>query len=67
MPESFTKLERHVLRAFRQALADGRNDVADHLLYALEALDPEVQRPALRYACQSFLKPRDDDPPPTLN
>jgi len=33
-------LERRILAAFRQALADGRFDVAEHLLCALEALIP---------------------------
>lgn len=56
MPRTFNKLERHVLKAFRQALADERSDVADHLLGALEALDPDFQGLTLRAACRSILE-----------
>ncbi|MBX6747302.1 MAG: hypothetical protein IRY87_35170 [Acetobacteraceae bacterium] len=33
-------LESRILAAFQQALAEGCLDVAEHLLCALEALDP---------------------------
>ena len=35
-------LERRTLAAFRQAVDDGRLDVAEHLLHALEVLGPDV-------------------------
>ena len=35
-------LENRILAAFKQALEEGRVDVAEHLLCALEALDPGV-------------------------
>jgi hypothetical protein len=56
MPKKFDELERQVLRAFRRALADGRLDVAEHLLQALEVLDPEFEGLAVRDACRSILK-----------
>ena len=57
MPRSFDALERQVFLAFEQAVADKRLDVADHLLYALDALDPEFEGPAIRRACRSILEP----------
>ncbi|WP_230534597.1 hypothetical protein [Microvirga roseola] len=54
MPRNYDQLEQQVLRASKQALADGRTDVADHLLYALEALDLDAEGPALKSACQSI-------------
>ncbi|MBM1170115.1 hypothetical protein [Microvirga arabica] len=57
MPRSFDALERQVFLAFEQAVADKRLDVADHLLYALEALDPEFEGPAIHRACRSILEP----------
>lgn len=71
MLRSFDELERKVFLAFEQALADKRLDVADHLLYALEALDPECEGPAIRRACRSILDPgsavevAEDAPPET--
>ena len=55
MPRSFDALEQQVSQAFEQALADRRLDVADHLLQALEALDPEFEGSAIRRACHSIL------------
>ena len=57
MPHSFDTLARQVFLAFEQAVADKRLDVADHLLSALEALDPEFEGPAIRRACRSNLEP----------
>lgn len=48
MPGAFDNLERQVLGALQQALADKRMDVADHLLRALEALDPARESAARR-------------------
>ncbi|QRM34704.1 hypothetical protein [Microvirga sp. VF16] len=62
MPHRFSNLEEQILRAFEQALADNRLDVADHLFYALEALDPEFEGAALRRACRSILHATDEAP-----
>lgn len=43
MPQNYDKLERYILKAIQQALAEDRQDVADKLLYALEALDAEFE------------------------
>lgn len=40
MPCSCTRLEAAILTAFKQAVADNRLDIAEHLLKALEALEP---------------------------
>lgn len=56
MPRDFDHLERQISRAFERALADRRLDVADHLLQALEALDPEFERAPMRRACSSILE-----------
>ena len=37
-----SRLERRTLAAFRQAVDDGRLDVAEHLLRALEVLKPDL-------------------------
>lgn len=62
MPRNYEKLEGQVLKAFQQALADERMDVADHLLRALEALDPEFEGVTLRAACRSILETTKDAP-----
>jgi hypothetical protein len=36
------RLEKRTLAAFRQAVDDGRLDVAEHLLRALEVLGPDA-------------------------
>ena len=46
MPGAIDNLERQVLGALQQALADKRMDVADHLLRALEALDSDRESAA---------------------
>ena len=56
MPRRFDELELSVLRAFRQALADDRMDVAEHLLRALETLDPNVDGGVLRDAYRCVLQ-----------
>jgi hypothetical protein len=56
MPRTYNKLERYVPKAFQQALADERSDVADHVLSALEALDPEFEGRSMRAACRSILE-----------
>lgn len=57
MPIQFHELERLVLGAFRQALADGRLDVAEHLLHALERLQPTPEPgSSLAAACKAFLR-----------
>lgn len=51
-------LESRILAVFQQALAEGRLDVAEHLLCALEALDPgAMPGPALSEAYVSAAKP----------
>ncbi|MBA3516065.1 MAG: hypothetical protein H0T75_00025 [Rhizobiales bacterium] len=40
MPDRPAALEDQILTAFKRALAEGRSDVAEHLLRALEALQP---------------------------
>ncbi len=40
MPHPHIPLEEQILTAFKRALSEGRMDVAEHLLKALEALDP---------------------------
>lgn len=40
-PDLPTPLEDQILAAFKRALAEGRLDVAEHLLQALEALQPD--------------------------
>ena len=37
------RLESRIVAAFKQALAEGRLDVAEHLLCALEALCPDAR------------------------
>lgn len=56
MPRNFTELERQVLQAFRRALKERRPDVGDHLLRALEALDPDVDGGVLREAYLSIFR-----------
>ena len=62
MPRNYEKLEYQVLKAFQQAIADDRLDVADYLLHALEALDPEFDGLAVRDACRSILEITRDPP-----
>ncbi len=50
MPCRYERLERQVVCALQQALSDKHMDVADHLLCALEALDPEFEGPAISHA-----------------
>lgn len=66
MPRNYDKLEYQVLKAFQRALADERMDVADHLLYALEALDPEFSGASVRSACRSIPEATEDAPPTAL-
>jgi hypothetical protein len=66
MPRNYEKLEHQVLKAFQRALADERMDVADHLLYALEALDPEFSGASVRSACRSILHTTEDPQPTAL-
>lgn len=66
MPRNYEKLEHLVLKAFQRALADERMDVADHLLYALEALDPEFSGASVRSACRLILQTAEDAPPTAL-
>lgn len=56
MPRTYNKLERYVLKAVQQVLADERSDVADYLLSALEALDPEFEGRSMRAAGRSILE-----------
>lgn len=62
MPRNHEELERQVLKAFQQAITDDRLDVADHLFYALEALDPEFDGLAVRDACRSILETTREPP-----
>lgn len=66
MPRNYDKLEHQVLKAFQRALADERMDVADHLLYALEALDPDFNGMSVRSACRSILQTTEDALPTAL-
>ena len=43
MPRKCKDLEHQILAAFKRALAEERLDVAEHLLKALEAFQPEPE------------------------
>lgn len=62
MPRNHKKLERQILRACQQAIADDRWDVVDHLFHALEALDSEFDGVAVRDACRSILETTKEAP-----
>ena len=53
-------LEGRISAAFEQAIAEGRSDVAEHLLRALEVLaSARTQAPALDRAYLLIAKPED--------
>lgn len=56
IPRPSEVLERQILVAFQRALREERRDVAEHLLRALDVLDPDFSRAPLQTAYRAVLE-----------